>query len=106
MNKHTSGLKPMSIGIKRLVLDVLKPHNPSLPYLANQIAKIQGIKGVNISLIEMDKETQSIKMTIEGENLIFDDLKEKLEEWNCAIHSVDQVVAGKSIIEEVRTHQE
>ncbi|MHA1301553.1 MAG: DUF211 domain-containing protein [Candidatus Helarchaeota archaeon] len=96
----------MSIGIKRLVLDVLKPHNPNLPYLANQIAKIPGINGVNISLMEIDKETESIKLTIEGDNLIFEELKEKLEEWNCAIHSVDQVVAGKKVIEEVPTHQE
>ena len=36
----------MSIGIKRLVLDVLKPHNPTLPYLANQIAKIPGISAL------------------------------------------------------------
>jgi len=96
----------MSNGIKRLVLDVLKPHNPSLPYLANQIAKISGVKGVNVSLVEMDKDTQSIKITVEGEELIFEVLKEKLEEWNCAIHSVDQVVAGEIVIEEVRTHQE
>ena len=96
----------MTIGIKRLVLDVLKPHNPSLPYLANQISKIPKINGVNISLIEMDKETQSIKITIEGDELIFEVIKEKLEEWNCAIHSVDQVVAGKTVIEEVHTHQE
>ncbi|NVM04259.1 MAG: hypothetical protein HWN67_18170 [Candidatus Helarchaeota archaeon] len=36
----------------------------------------------------------------------FDNLKEKLEELNCVIHSINQIVVRKSIIEEVRTHQE
>ena len=95
----------MSNEIKRLVLDVLKPHNPILPYLAIQIANLPNINGVNISLMEIDKDTESIKITIEGEAINFGLLREKLEEWNCAIHSIDQVVAGAKITEEVITHQ-
>ena len=91
-------------GIRRLVLDVLKPHQPSLPELALEITKIPGIVGVNISLIEIDRDTESIKITIEGIDLMFEKIRTQLNEWNCSIHSIDQVVAGRKVIEEAATH--
>ncbi len=47
--------------IRRLVLDVLKPHSPNLVDLATQIADIEGIVGVDISLIEMDQKVENVK---------------------------------------------
>ena len=91
-------------GIKLLVLDVLKPHQPSLPLLAQKIADIDCIKGVNISLIEIDKETESIKITLAGDALDFEKITEELTRWNCSIHSVDKVIAGENVIEEAPTH--
>ena len=43
-------------GLKRLVLDVLKPHMPLLPELAVQLSRLPSTSGVNISLIEVDKK--------------------------------------------------
>ena len=94
----------MTPGIKLLVLDVLKPHQPSLPLLAERIADIDCISGVNISLIEIDKETESVKITIAGDNLDFEKIGDEMSRWNCSIHSVDKVIAGDKIIEEVPTH--
>ncbi|MBD3186766.1 hypothetical protein GF325_08075 [Candidatus Bathyarchaeota archaeon] len=90
--------------IKRIVLDVLKPHEPELWYLAKELANMPsevGISGVNITLMEIDARTESIKVTVEGQNLVYDIIKEKMREMNCAIHSIDQVIAGKKIVEEV-----
>ena len=95
----------MSYGIKRLVLDVLKPHNPRLHTLADRIARLDGVSGVNISLIEVDAETESIKMTIVGPDLKFDLIKQQLEELGGSVHSIDQVVAGRRVVEEAQTHQ-
>ena len=36
--------------IRRLVLDVLKPHVPTIPDLAIALAKVHGVTGVNFSL--------------------------------------------------------
>ncbi|UCF59609.1 MAG: DUF211 domain-containing protein, partial [Candidatus Bathyarchaeota archaeon] len=47
----------MQQGVKRLVLDVLKPHEPDLPELATRLSSIEGIDGVNISLVEIDQST-------------------------------------------------
>ncbi|MHA1682303.1 MAG: DUF211 domain-containing protein [Promethearchaeota archaeon] len=90
--------------IKRIVLDVLKPHEPEVWYLASELANMPvevGISGVNITLMEIDAKTESIKVTVEGQNILYDAIKDKLREMNCAIHSIDQVIAGKKLVEEV-----
>lgn len=91
-------------GIRRIVLDVLKPHQPKLPELALEITKLPSIIGVNISLIEIDRDTESIKITIEGIDINYEKIRSQLNEWNCSIHSIDQVVAGRKVIEEAPTH--
>ncbi len=92
-------------GLKRLVLDVLKPHRPLLPELSVELSRLSGVAGVNISLIEVDKNTESVKITIEGNSLDYELIAKSLEASGAVIHSIDQVVAGKVIIEEVVTHE-
>ncbi|GAB4305954.1 MAG: DUF211 domain-containing protein [Promethearchaeota archaeon] len=94
--------------IKQLVLDVLKPHKPSIHLLAQQLVELEGsgILGVNVTLLETDRSTQSIKITIRGENLNFEMIAEKLEEMNAAVHSIDQVVCGDILVEDVKTPQD
>ena len=96
----------MPSGIKRLVLDVLKPHQPSLVDIAQLVGKIDGVGGVNVTLVEVDSHTESIKVTVEGDHLEFVEVKAALEACGASVHSIDQVVAGRTVVEEVRTHQE
>jgi len=56
--------------------------------------------------MEIDKETENIKVTMQGDDLDFDKITEAIEEYGGSIHSVDEVVAGKKIIEEVTTPQD
>jgi len=92
--------------IKRIVLDVLKPHVPSIIELAERLGSLEGISGVNISLEEVDAETDSIKITIEGTNINYNKIEEVITECGAVIHSVDAVSAGMKIIEEVNTPQD
>ncbi|MFN4133943.1 MAG: DUF211 domain-containing protein, partial [Candidatus Hadarchaeales archaeon] len=57
--------KPNLVHIKRLVLDVLKPHQPVLPEFATSLASIHGVTNVNVTLVEIDKETETLKLIIE-----------------------------------------
>jgi len=93
-------------GIRRIVLDVLKPHSPRLTDLAVMIAKDDRVVGVNISVKEVDQSTESISITLEGDNLNYESIKEILEQAGAVIHSIDQVVAGKELIEEVTLQPE
>ena len=94
--------------LTRLILDVLKPHEPSIDMLAIELVRLEGanVTGVNITLDEVDVKTQSIKVIIEGISLNYPLIKRKLESLNCAIHSLDQVVCGSSRVEYISTPQD
>lgn len=92
--------------IKRMVLDVLKPHHPSIIELAKRLSVVEGVLGVNCSLNEVDQETENIKVTIEGNNIDCDAVEEVITESGAVIHSVDSVSAGKKLVEEVETPQD
>ncbi len=93
-------------GVRRLVLDVLKPHEPLSVILALRLSELSNVDGVNISLAEIDQATESIKITIVGDDLDYDLIKKTIEDLGGVIHSVDEVVAGKIIVESVRTEQD
>ena len=92
--------------IKRIILDVLKPHAPSIIEVAEKISQLEGITGVNISLEEVDAETDSVKITIEGNNIEYNKVKDTITECGAVIHSIDGVSAGIKLIEEVNTPQD
>ena len=92
--------------IKRIVLDVLKPHTPSIIEVAERLSSLEGISGVNISLEEVDTETDSIKITIEGSDINYNAVKKEISECGAVIHSIDGVSAGLKIIDEVNTPQD
>jgi hypothetical protein len=79
--------------LSRLVLDVLKPHSPTLPEFATKLSSMPGVDGVNVTLIEIDKDTETLKVTIEGQ-LDYGVIRSAIEEWGGVIHSVDEVVTG------------
>jgi hypothetical protein len=85
--------KSSHVKIGRLVLDVLKPHDPSLPEFATRLKSLDGVKGVTVTLIEIDRETDTLKVTIEGD-LDYSKIRSAIEEWGGVIHSVDEVSIG------------
>ncbi len=93
-------------GIRRIVLDVLKPHSPRLTDLALMLSRDERVNGLNISLKEVDQNTESITITLEGDDLSYDTIREILEQAGAVIHSVDQVVAGRRFVEEVTLQPE
>jgi len=92
--------------IRRLVLDTLKPHEPSIIALADQLSELEGVSAVNISIYEMDRKVENAKITIEGEHISYPGVFELIEELGGAIHSIDEVVAGKMIIDDAVTLQD
>ena len=92
--------------IRRLVLDVLKPHNPSVVELSEALSELEGVDGVNVIIYEIDQQVENAKIIIAGNRIVFESVKKKLEEMGATIHSVDEVAAGKIIVEEVKTPQD
>jgi len=92
--------------IRKVVLDVLKPQDPGIAYLASKLSELDGIDGVNIVLYELDRNTENIKITIEGEDVKLDEIIKLLESYGAVVHSIDMVAAGKKIVEEEHTPQD
>jgi hypothetical protein len=92
--------------LRRLVIDVLKPLEPSIVDLAQMLAELDGADGVNISIYEIDRRVENAKVTIEGHNLPYEEIIGLIEENGGAVHSIDEVAAGKVLIEDVVTAQD
>lgn len=78
--------------ISRLVLDILKPHLPSLVDFSMEVSRVRGVEKVNAVLVEVDAETDSIKLTVEGKGIDYEELESVVKRLGAAIHSVDEVV--------------
>ncbi len=97
----------MKLGnLRRIVLDVLKPLEPNIVDLARKVATLTGVDGVNITIYEIDHHVENAKITVEGEQLSYQELQELIEENGGAVHSIDEVAAGTRTVEEVVTHQD
>jgi hypothetical protein len=106
---HTDVLNQRRIelsDIKRLVLDVLKPHHPSIVELSRKLSGIGGIIGVNCTIDEVDQDTESIKITIEGNSINYEKVEKVIKEFGAVIHSVDSVSTGKKLVDSVTTPQD
>jgi hypothetical protein len=91
------------MNIRRLVLDVDKAiKRPSLLELAQAIDNSDGVEAFNITVEEIDIETVGMIITVEGENLDYDNIAKAIENTGAAVHSIDQVVAGSRLIECIR----
>lgn len=89
--------------LRRIILDVLKPHVPTIMDVANEISKIKSVEGVNIHTYNRETKVESVRITVEGRNLDFKKINKVLEKMGASIQSVDVVYAGKKIIEESRS---
>lgn len=82
--------------LKRLVIDVLIPHEPSEIIFAERISALERTDSVRLHVSEIDDKTKTLEITIEGEGLSFEAIRGVIEELGGSVHSIDEVVAGKN----------
>ncbi len=85
-------------GIKRLVLDVLIPISYPTNELAKNLAKLEGVEGVDVLILEVERKVETAKITIEGDNLNFEDLKQSIESAGASLQSLDRITCGKRLV--------
>lgn len=86
--------------IRRLVLDVLKPHEPGLVQFVQQLSDIDGVTGATGKLVEIEENVRTIRITIEGEDLDLDVIDAEIADLSGSIHSIDEVFCGNTIVED------
>ena len=77
--------------VKRIVLDVLKPHHPNALDLANAIAALSPSYRVSVRVTAVDEKTESAQVTIDGEAVEFEAVKEAIGSMGATVHSIDAV---------------
>ena len=93
--------------VRRIVLDTLKPHEPTILRMAEVVADTSdGVDGVNVVLVGMDREVENVKLTIEGDEVDYPKIKDAIENLGATIHSIDEVVCGTELVDEHKTPQD
>ena len=77
--------------VKHIVLDVLKPHQPSVLELAKALADAGPDQRVTIDVRAVDEKTESVLIDIQGQDIELETLVEVIKELGATVHSVDQV---------------
>lgn len=77
--------------VKKLVLDVLKPHVPSGLELAKAIAEQGDDYHVTFVVQEVDEKTETVVIVIEGEDVRFEDVESTIKSLGASLHSVDEI---------------
>ncbi len=77
--------------ITKLSLDVLKPHQPNALEFATAIARIGADYRVRLTVIEVDKKTETLEVEVTGSNLDFEKVEATIGELGGALHSIDHV---------------
>lgn len=84
---------------RKVVLDVLKPHQPNAVDFATALADLSPDYKVRITVVEVDEKTESIIVILEGENIEFDPVTELIKKMGASVHSIDEVeVHGSNML--------
>jgi hypothetical protein len=94
------------MNIRRLLLDVDKAiARPSIIEIAQAVSQCSGVDSVNITVGEIDIETVGMDITVEGDELGYEEIFRAIESTGAVVHSIDQLIVGSRMIEGARRHR-
>ncbi len=79
------------VSVKKIVLDVLKPHQPNALEFSKAIAKAGADYRVHLLVLEMDENTETIQIEIEGNAIDFKTIQSAITDMGGSLHSIDEV---------------
>ena len=79
------------IYVKRIMLDVLKPHQPNGLEFTSAIAEQSPGARVKLTVIEVDEKTETVIIVIEGQDLRYNVITEAISNMGGTVHSIDEV---------------
>ena len=77
--------------VKRIVLDVLKPHQPNALEFSRAIARAGNDCFVRLTVLEMDENTQTLQIEVEGSAVDFEKIQSTISDMGGSLHSIDEV---------------
>ncbi|MFC4986635.1 MULTISPECIES: DUF211 domain-containing protein [Saliphagus] len=86
--------------VTRLVLDVLKPHDPGVVPFTARLGDVEGIDAATATVVEVDERVKTLRVTLAGEDLDLGTIREEVEDLSASVHSIDQVSCGSRTVED------
>ena len=81
------------VSVKRLVLDILKPHQPDALEFSRKLAESGDDYRVHLTVSEVDESTETVQIVIEGKNIDFEAIQSAITDMGGSLHSIDIVEA-------------
>jgi len=79
------------LAVKRVVLDVLKPHQPNALEFCQAIAKAGTDYRVRLTVIEVDENTETLEIEVSGNSIDFELIQSTINDIGGSLHSIDEV---------------
>jgi len=86
--------------VKRLVLDILKPHQPNSLEFSRTLAEVGDDYQVHLTVIEIDENTESVEVEIRARDIDFEAVQEAITEMSGSLHSIDVVEVSSEAAQE------
>lgn len=77
--------------VKRIVLDVLKPHQPNTLEFSQSIAGIGVDYHVLLIVLEVDENTETVQIEITANAIDFAAVQAVIKDLGGSLHSIDEV---------------
>jgi len=77
--------------VKRVVLDVLKPHQPNALEFSKAIAAVGSDYRVTLTVVEVDENTETLQIEIVGNAIDFEAVQATIASLGGSLHSIDEV---------------
>lgn len=90
MNKSTST-------VTRVVLDVLKPHQPNAAEFSRNIAQVGVDYHVHLTVLEVDENTETVQIEIVGDAIDMELIQESISSMGGSLHSIDEVEVQSAV---------
>ncbi|MCF7821156.1 MAG: DUF211 domain-containing protein [Mariprofundaceae bacterium] len=77
--------------MKKVILDILKPHQPNALEFSRTIAEAGVDYRVRLTVVEMDENTESVQVEVLGNSIDFEAVQSAITSMGGSLHSVDLV---------------
>ncbi|MGB9660325.1 MAG: DUF211 domain-containing protein [Nitrososphaerales archaeon] len=86
----------MTVHIKRMVIDSLKPRETTILDLSKALCEVKGVDEVDITVTEVDVKTETIKLTVRGSDIAYEELTKVMSEHGATIRSLDEINVSRA----------
>ena len=81
----------MSVAVRRILLDALKPRELSIVELAKALGAVDEKSEVEIIVSEVDAKTETIKVTIKGVNIDYKAVSKIMDQYGVSVRGIDEI---------------